>query len=208
MSSDNISKIEYMFNDPYQLEYLLRGAESYKNDVEVIVLPLDTPEQIQSAAEEWSNHEEHTYHNDEDAFDYIRRTDRRSFEKLVNDIPQLAATRFLTKVVIRNKTPDNSFELLREYYMTPSNKRPEDESHYGQMWEDLRGVFGGDGVERLCHQIAHDNTSLDKKEVVAHAWSLISEATASMQSATKEDMTKHAILIHERREAFRRIAQV
>ena len=82
---------------------------------------------------------------------------------------------------------------------------PQAEYSRKERIDDLTAVFGNDGMSRLMSQISHDNPALTEEEVIEHAWSLISEATAYALPATQETLTKSAINIHEGYEAFRRV---
>jgi hypothetical protein len=222
----------YSFIDPYQLKYLERAAAKIGDALDVTVIPTDTPEEIEAAAREWSEFEEKTYYLDEEnAFDYMRRTDQTSYERLMRQIPEMVATYFLIKEVQRNADISH-YELMREYY-EPSAPKPEEETTYSSMKWDLLRTFeeGGDlrykyvvGYHRLLYQIAHDNPDLDKIEVVRQAWSLIPEVTSGLSPEVKlkleqwipkdmqidkvrEELAVRAIRIHEEREAERRISE-
>ena len=201
---DASPEVQYMYVNPIQLRYMKRYADTYPEDFELSVISTSTPDEVRAAAEEWSAYEERTYHDDEDAFDYIRRMELVSLESLLRSIPVAIVTRDLVKVLIKHKNL-NMYQVLIDYY-EPKDEMPADEREYDRMETDLRRVFGEDGRDKLASQIAHDNPSLSKIDILRHSWSLIPEATEYMMPASQEDLTVRAILIHEGYEAERRIS--
>lgn len=203
---DKPPKIEYFFANPDQMKVLQRSAQLFAGDVDVLSMPTDTTDDVQAAAKEWSEHEENSYHDDEDAFDYIRRTDRKSFEALNQQITRNRAIYHLVKVVLRNDSI-SSYDLLRDYYEPAHPHDRRNVSEHEGMLENLQKVFGSDGVRKLCGQIFHDDPALNKEQVIEYAYSLIPEAVAYMMPASQEDLTENAILKHEGYEAHRRVAE-
>lgn len=205
---------EYYYVDQHQLKYLERAA-SDMDTVEITIVPTDTPEQIDAIAREWSQHEENTYYLDtESAFDYIRRTERTSYERLLQSIPEMTSLHYLIKDVTTGETP-NRYRMLINYY-EPTEPKPQEEQEYDKMMTDLWRTFeqGGHlryryeiGYQRLCYQIAHDNPVLSKMEVVRQAWSLIPEVIQHQPTSTPEELAMRAIFIHEQQEAERRVSE-
>ncbi len=85
-------------------------------------------------------------------------------------------------------------------------EQPQSHEYQHDYQEELFTVFGEKGTSRLLSQIAHDNPSLTSQDVLVHAWSIISEATAYMMPADQETLTEAAIDVHEGYEAYRRIS--